>query len=267
MTTTPTPTSTPELGLADAAASTPADRNRAVDLYRAAAMVVVALGHWAGMVAVIDDGELTGGNLLDVAPDYGWLTWIGQVMPLFFFVGGFASATSLLAAERKGVRPVDWVATRLRRMMAPAVVLAAVWAAVIAVGSTFGAFGLVALAAGGAAIPLWFLANYTIDTTIAPLTFRWFRARPAALVGGLSALFLLAESANLAGIPVLPQLNWVIGWLGFQVAGFAWQQGRLPTGRRLTACAGALWVAAIVATTLGPWPAVMWLFAMKRGGA
>lgn len=256
-TSTSIPSAAPTIRLADAAANTPADRNRAVDLYRAVAMVVVALGHWAGMVAVMDDGELTGGNLLDFAPEYGWITWIGQVMPLFFFVGGYASAVSLLAAERKGVRAVDWVATRLRRMMAPAVVLAGVWAAVIVVGSAFGAFGIVTLAAGGAAIPLWFLANYTIDTTIAPLTFRWFRERPATLIGGLSALFLVAEAANLAGIPVLPQLNWVIGWLGFQIAGFAWQQGRLPTGRRLVACAGALWVVAVVATTVGPWPAVM----------
>jgi hypothetical protein len=251
------PTAGPTVRLAEAAANTPDDRNRAVDFFRASAMVVVALGHWAGMVAVMERGELTGGNLLDFAPEYGWITWIGQVMPLFFFVGGYASAASLLAAERNGVGPLDWVATRLRRMMAPAVALALVWAAVIVIGSAIGAFGLVTLAAGGAAIPLWFLANYTIDTTIAPLTFRWFRERPAVLIGGLAALFLVAEAANLAGLPMLPQLNWVIGWLGFQIAGFAWQQGRLPTGRTLVACAGLLWVAAVVATTIGPWPPVM----------
>lgn len=245
------------VGVADLAAGTPPGRNRAVDLYRAAAMVVVALGHWAGMVVVMDGDELVAGNLLDVAPEYGWITWIGQVMPLFFFVGGYASATSLLSAERKGIRPTDWVLTRLRRMVAPAVVLAAVWAAAIAVGAAVGSFGLVALAAGGAAIPLWFLANYTIDTTIAPLTFRWFRERPLVLVGGLAGAFAVAEAANLAGVPMVPQLNWVIGWLGFQIAGFAWQQGRLPTGRRLVACAAGLWGAAVVATTVGPWPAVM----------
>jgi hypothetical protein len=234
------------------AAATPAGRNRAVDFYRAAAMIVVALGHWAGMVAVSDGDEVVGGNLLD-----GWITWIGQVMPLFFFVGGFASAVSLTSAERRGVRSVDWVATRLRRMVTPAIALAAVWAVALVVGGSLGAFGIVALAAGGAAIPLWFLANYTIDTTIAPWTFRWFRERPVALVGGLAGAFAVAEAANLAGIPVLPQLNWVIGWLGFQIAGFAWQQGRLPTGRSLVAWAGVLWAAAIAATTLGPWPSVM----------
>src|SRR3712207_7139954 len=50
-----------------------------------------------------------------------------------------------------------------------------------------------------------------------------------------------------AGIPVVPQANWVIGWLGFQVAGFAWHEGRLPTGRALTALAASCWVLVVAA--------------------
>ncbi len=252
MTTTAMPTAA-----ADLAALTPTDRNRAVDLYRAAAMAVVAVGHWLGMVAVLDDGELTGGNLLDFSPGYGWITWIGQVMPLFFFVGGFASATSLRSAERKGVAPADWVATRLRRMVTPAAALACFWAVALLVAAALGGWGVVAFGAAAAAIPLWFLANYTIDTALAPCTFRWFRARPLLLVGGLVVVFACAEAARFAGIPVVPQINWVIGWLGFQVAGFAWQAGRLPTGRALAATAATFWILAIAAVQLGPWPAVM----------
>jgi hypothetical protein len=249
-------TTAPSLA-ATAAAHTPADRNRAVDLYRAAAMAVVALGHWLGMVAVLDDGELVGGNLLDFAPEYGWITWIGQVMPLFFFVGGFASATSLRSAERKGTSPADWIATRLRRMATPAAVLAGFWAVAMVIAATAGGFGIAAVGAAGAAIPLWFLANYTIDTALAPFTFRWFRSHPVRLVGGLVTLFVIAEAARFAGIPMVPQLNWIIGWLGFQVAGFAWQDGRLPTGRALAALAATFWALALLAVNVGPWPAVM----------
>ncbi len=253
-TTSPAPT---RVSAASAAAATPTDRNRAVDFYRAAAMGVVAIGHWLGMVAVLDQGELVGGNLLDFSPEYGWITWIGQVMPLFFFVGGFASATSLRSAERKGVRPADWVATRLHRMVTPAVALAAFWGVALLLGGAMGGFGVVAAGAVGAAIPLWFLANYTIDTALAPFTFRWFRARPRLLIGGLVTAFLVAETASFAGIPMVPQLNWVIGWLGFQIAGFAWHEGRLPTGRALMALASAFWVLALAAVNIGPWPAVM----------
>jgi hypothetical protein len=242
---------------AELAAHTPIDRNRAVDLYRAAAMIVVAVGHWLGMVAVVDDGELVGGNLLDFSPEYGWITWIGQVMPLFFFVGGFASATSLRSAERKGIPPADWIATRLRRMVTPAAVLAGFWLTALCLAAPLGGVGLATVGAAGAAIPLWFLANYTIDTALAPFTFRWFRARPLSLVGALVALFAVAEAARFAGIPMVPQISWVVGWLGFQVAGFAWQDGRLPTGRALAATAAAFWALAVAAVTLGPWPAVM----------
>jgi hypothetical protein len=239
------------------AARTPTDRNRAVDLYRAVAMGVVAVGHWLGMVVVLEGGELDGGNLLDFSPEYWWVTWIGQVMPLFFFVGGFASATSLRSSEAKGVRPADWVATRLHRMVTPAAALAGFWAGALAVGAATGAFGIVALGAAAAAIPLWFLANYTIDTALAPFTFRWFRSRPWVLVGSLAGAFVLAEAARFAGVPMVPQVNWVIGWLGFQIAGFAWQDGRLPAGRALAALAAGCWVLTIAAVGLGPWPATM----------
>ena len=249
---------TTPLAAADLAAATRADRNRAVDFYRAVAMCVVAVGHWLGMVVVLDaDGDLVGGNLLDFSPGYGWITWIGQVMPLFFFVGGFASATSLRSAERRGTSDADWIATRLHRMVTPAVALATVWAVVLVAGHAIGLGGIVAAGAYGAAIPLWFLANYTIDTALAPFTFRWFRRRPSTLVAALVGVFAVAEAANLAGIPALPQVNWVIGWLGFQVAGFAWEAGRLPSGRALVATAVTCWVAALAAVTFGPWPAVM----------
>ena len=247
----------PHLSPSEVARLTPVARNRAVDLYRALAMIVVAIGHWLGMVVVLRDGELVGGNLLDFSPEYGWITWIGQVMPLFFFVGGFASAASLASAEQRGMRPADWVVTRLHRMVTPAAALGGFWVAGLAIAALLGGFGVAALAAAGAAIPLWFLANYTIDTALAPYTFRWFRERPAVLVSGLVALFVLGEVASFANVPVLGQLNWVVGWLGFQVAGFAWQQGRLPTGRRLAALAASAWVAAVVAVHLGPWPTVM----------
>lgn len=252
----PTPADT-RPSTAELASQTPSGRNRAVDFYRAAAMGVVALGHWLGTVVVLRHGKLDGGNLLDFAPEYGWATWIGQVMPLFFFVGGFASATSLRSAERRGVRPADWIATRLRRMVAPAAALAAFWAVAIAVGAAAGGAGIATLAAAGAAIPLWFLANYTIDTALAPFTFRWFRARPIGFSALLLGGFALAEAARFAHVPMVPQLNWVIGWLGFQVAGFAWQDGLLPTGRKLAALAAAFWALAVAAVTLGPWPAVM----------
>ena len=194
-------------------------------------MVVVAIGHWLGMVVVLDHGELDGGNLLDFSPEYGWITWIGQVMPLFFFVGGFASATSLRSAERKGVRPADWIATRLHRMVTPAAALAGFWAVALVLGAAVGGFGVVAL---GGRPPPPSRCGSSPTTRSTPPSPRSPSAGSGRDPGGWwrasLVLFALAEAARFAGIPVVPQVNWVIGWLGFQVAGFAWQDGRLPDG-------------------------------------
>ena len=101
------------------ASQTKSDRNRAVDFYRVVAMLAVAVGHWLAMVAISRDGELVSGNALEFIPSLGWSTWILQVMPLFFVVGGFSSAMSLDAHNRSGGNAQDWIAARLRRMLPP----------------------------------------------------------------------------------------------------------------------------------------------------
>ena len=68
-------------------------------------MLAVAFGHWLVIAVAADpDGGIVARNALEVAPQLGWLTWIFQVMPLFFVVGGFSSAMSLHAHWRRGGR-------------------------------------------------------------------------------------------------------------------------------------------------------------------
>jgi len=256
-----TPTSAPSL--TDMAGAAKADRNRAIDFYRAIAMLAVAVGHWMAMNIAIDaSGDLIAGNALEAAPGMAIMTWLFQVMPLFFVVGGFASAMSLDSFFRASdadaePRAHDWVIARMRRMLAPAVALASAWAAIIAAGFALGQGDLVAVGATAAAIPLWFLANYTIDTAIAPYVLPRFRSHPVALPAAGVTLFCLLEAARFAQIPYLPHLNWILGWLLFQIAGFAWRDGLLPTGKAMLATASGFWIAAITAVTVGPWPVSM----------
>ena len=271
-TTTP-PSTTPVAttaapSLSDLAARAKTDRNRAVDLYRVVAMAAVAIGHWIAMaISVNADGSLEGGNALSADPSLSWISWILQVMPLFFVVGGFSSAMSLDAHAASGSRddgrsdrPQDWIYARLRRMVTPTAVLAASWIILIAGGYLTGMGAIVAAGATAAAIPLWFLSNYTIDTAIAPSVLPAFRRNPALVAGGGIALYLTLEALRIldvAGLHHLSYLNWVLGWLLFQVAGFAWRDRMLPTGRRMLGLAGAFWAAAIAAVTVGPYPVSM----------
>jgi hypothetical protein len=251
--------------LSDMAAAAKPDRNRAVDFYRAVAMMAVALGHWAAIVIGLDaSGEVFGGNALEYNSDLSWMSWIFQVMPLFFVVGGFSSAMSLDSHNTNGGRAQDWVVARLRRMTAPAVVLAGTWLAIIAAGFAIGQGGLVAIGAVAAAIPLWFLSNYAIDTALAPYVLPAFRRSPKLVMAGGLGVYLALEALRfveiggpLGVITHLHHLNWVLGWLIFQVVGFAWRDGMLPTGPKLAAAAAVLWGAAIAGVTVGPYPMAM----------
>lgn len=238
-------------------------RNRAIDFYRALAMVAVAGGHWLAISLHTDaGGSLHAGNALDLAPQFAPISWLLQVMPLFFVVGGFASAASLDAHYRTpNVGAADWVAARLRRLFAPVTLLAAFWLAVVGAAAVAGAAGLALLAAGAAAIPLWFIANYTIDTAIAPRTLPLFRSRPAVFtvvlvtaIAGLEAL-RFAELGRMSDL--LPQVNWVLGWLGFQVAGFAWKDGLIRPGAALTAVGAVFLGLATILVVHGPYPVSM----------
>src|SRR6056300_1535475 len=68
------------------AAQTPAERNRYVDFLRAVSILIVVVGHWLIATAHYVDGNLTPGHLLKSEPGTQWLTWIFQVMPIFFIV-------------------------------------------------------------------------------------------------------------------------------------------------------------------------------------
>lgn len=254
--------------LSQLAAGAKADRNRAVDAYRAAAMGAVALGHWMAIAIGTDgEGRLIVGNALSSRPSLGWMTWLLQVMPLFFVVGGFSSAMSLDSHLARRGRSEDWVVARLRRMVGPAMVLATTWLSLLAgavlLSATTGAelTGFVAAGAVGAAIPLWFLANYTIDTAIAPYLLPLFRRSPRLVIGLGVGTFLALEATRLAdlggALHYLHYGNWVLGWLLFQVLGFAWRDGLLPAGRRLVPAAAGLWGVTLAAVAIGPWPTAM----------
>lgn len=101
----------------DMAAKTPPERNRYVDFLRAVSILVVIVGHWLIATAWYVDGQLTPGHLLKSHPQHQWLTWLFQVMPIFFIVGGYSNAVSLDSARRKGQGYAEWLVARLHRLV------------------------------------------------------------------------------------------------------------------------------------------------------
>jgi hypothetical protein len=98
-----TSTTVPGASAASLAAATPPGRDRYVDLLRVASLGVVIAGHWLMAVPVVGaDGGTRVTNVLALVPRLQPITWLLQVMPVFFLVGGFAHATALASIRRRG---------------------------------------------------------------------------------------------------------------------------------------------------------------------
>ena len=110
------------------AESTPSDRNRYVDFLRAASILVVVLGHWLMAAPQMVGDGVAFNHLLSTTEWTHYLTWVLQVMPLFFLVGGYANAASWRSARLRGEPYAAWLRARLRRLVLPVLPLLAVWA-------------------------------------------------------------------------------------------------------------------------------------------
>ena len=190
------------VGIGDLAAATPASRERYVDFLRALSILVVVVGHWTIALIFWDDGVIRSTSAIGKAPGLWLATWLFQVMPVFFFVGGYANYVAYQSAGRRGDSARSFIGGRVRRLLVPSLVLVAVWAVMqVALhltdtgASTGPRIADLVLLRGirppGQTIPfgpLWFLAVYLVVVCISPLTvalhrrFRWWV--PAVMVAG-----------------------------------------------------------------------------------
>ncbi len=236
----------------DLAAATPSTRDRYVDFLRVASLMVVMLGHWLMAVVVWADGRLHTANVLETTPSARWLTWIFQVMPVFFIVGGFSNSASLAAARRKGVTYGTWLGSRLRRLVRPVLAFAAVWTAAAAVMVATGVDPK-GLRAGSIAQPLWFLAVYVVVVALAPAMVALHARWGWGSVVGLGSAVLAVDVARWGyGVPMVGWLNLGLVWLFVHQLGVAWRAGSAATwsrSRRVAVLAAAAGMGTLVVLT------------------
>ncbi len=235
---------------------TPETRNRYVDLLRALSILAVVLGHWLISAPYLDDGVPAYSHLLDLAPWSRWLTWLFQVMPVFFFVGGYSNAVGWRSARRKGLGYGAWFDARMRRLLTPVLPLVLMWTVMVAVAHSNGVGPtMVRIGSQVALVPVWFLAVYLLVVALVPLTHAaWERWGMLSVVVPVVGAGLVDVAFFAAGLHKLGWVNYLFVWLAVHQLGYAWLEGRV-TG----ASTGALWLAlgvlALVGLThLGPYP-------------
>ncbi len=218
---------------------------------------MVVFGHWFIGVIWWRGGKIGTVSAIGLT---GWLwiaTWFLQVIPLFFFVGGFANYVGYQSFRRQGRSTGAFLWSRAVRLLKPSAIFVGVWVVIeiilhlMDVGGT----GLLrGVRPPGATVPfgpLWFLAVYFVVVMASPLTL-WLHRRfdvavPIALAIGAVAVDVVRFGANVEWIG---QAN---VWLVFLVPhelGYFYADGRLARlPRRVFVAMAVVGIATMMALT------------------
>jgi len=228
----------------------PAGRDRFIDLLRVVGVTAVVLGHWAVFVVFWEGDTIRGINALSVIPAIRPVTWVLQVMPLMFFIGGFSNARSL---RLSGGSARSFLSNRMVRLLWPTAVFIAVWLVLglIQAVANLPEPDLLRRAADVAALPFWFLGIYLVAVGLAPITvrlherYRWWV--PGVLAAGALGIDILGRGHGLGD---LGAVNYLFVWLLAHQAGYFYADGTLQAlGRRgavLMSVAGLAGMAALI---------------------
>lgn len=246
--------------------ATPVTRDRWVDALRVGSLLVVVVAHWL-MGALTADGRVS-----NALVELTWLqpvTWLLQVMPLFFLVGGVAHMHSLESADRvagtAAGRYAAFVRARSGRLLRPTLAFVVVW---VVASLVLRAAGLLSGVDGESPNPLvpaalvlstqllWFVGIYLGVAALAPAMRAWHRRH------GLVAVFVLVVAAcvvdlvRFTGVGLVGSLNFALVWLALHQLGFCWKDGLL-TRRVATGMVVGGFAALVLAVTVGPYPVSM----------
>ncbi len=247
--------------LAELAAQTPASRDRYVDFLRAFSITVVVIGHWISTVVLLGDNGIKVYNAVGAIPGTWVTTWVLQVMPLFFFVGGFSNLVSLDAFKRRGEPVSAFLRTRAVRLLKPTSIFLGVWFFIfILLTLVFKVETQVAKASILVLGPLWFLSVYLIVTFVAPLMRELHRRYRVWILVILIVLTILVDILHFwVKIPAVRWANIAFVWFFVHQLGFFYADGsltRAPKRAHIAMTLGSLGCL-LVLTNIGVYPKSM----------
>ena len=233
-------------------------RNRYADLLRVLAIGGVIYGHWLLVSFTYTHGRLRGVDALRYVFWGRWVTWVFQVLPVFFLVGGYVNAQSWSAHQAAGETWTQWTRDRVLRLLWPT----AVYVIIAVLGVTIArAAGVPAAEVGQAgwlvALHLWFLPIYIALIALSRVMLaahrRWGLAVPAVMAVAAALVNLIVADAHLR---VIGHLNYLLVWGSIHQWGFAWQDQSLTSSRwrpwALAAGGGAILAGLLAARAFSP---------------
>ncbi|MER7199173.1 hypothetical protein CG723_04550 [Streptomyces sp. CB01635] len=218
-------------------AKTPAHRDRAIDGLRALALLAVPMGHWLlGGFSLDGQGALHNTSPLSSFGFLAPISWVLQMLGIFFLVGGYASVLSYRRTLEAGGSMSVWLRGRLARLGRPVLGVTAVCAALIPALYALGVPEKT-LHTGSTLViqPLWFVGVYTVITALTPYCVRAARKlgawAAAPLLGSVAVIDFLRYGPHADAMPSwLSLLNLLPGWMFAYQLGVCWGEKRI--GRR-----------------------------------
>ena len=235
---------------AEVEASTPATRDRAIDIIRIVSLVGVVVGHTIMATSTLRDGVFIWNNLLTASPVFQALTWVFQVMPLFFFAGVAACIDSWTPATSWG----NWMMRRCTRLYRPVFYYLAFWWVALALLSTVLPEHVYEPVAGISIQLLWFLGAYVLVLAAVPLlAVITTTGRLVAAVVGTYAFIAVVDAIriNVHALSALGYLN-MVAWLIPGMFGVAYRR-RLLAGRAALTLGVVMLVVNVALLVLGPY--------------
>lgn len=230
-------------------------RDGFVDFVRAASLVVVVVWHWAFTILRWGPDGPSATNPLGFTSGLWIVTWVAQVMPLFFFAGGCANMAAFAKKRTTGQSIWTFVSNRLKDLLAPAFVLIALWWLILIVVGALVELSWLKNTVILILSPLWFAFSYAIIVLLYPL-FYSLHLRFSYLVpvwlAGLTALVDIARFTH--KIPYVGWLNMVIVWGLAHQLGFFYEDLKKAPRRthQAMALAGTFFLVALVWSRMYP---------------
>ncbi len=208
-------------------------RDRVLDAIKALALLVVIVGH---SLAWHVGSAGTAVNVLEQAHHLIPLTWVFQVLPLFFAAGAVSNAASLARHGRR-----EYLRARGARLLTPVAVYATFWTVLLL---PFGGSPTVVGAGKFLSQLLWFAGVYLLVAAAAVFTSRWV-ARPWLTHGLWLAAIAAVDAVRTTDYAAWGWLNMLLvwGWLhqfGYSLPQMRTRRWAVPAGLGMIAAAVGL---------------------------
>ncbi len=227
------------------------NRDTGIDFVRALCVLGVVLLH-SIMVGVT---VTTSGPVFENASEgTAWVTplsWVFQVMPLFFVIAGFSGSLAYTRLRARGGTTVEFVAGRIHRLLLPAAFVIGFVGVALAVLERVGVpDDLISVAGFRYGQPLWFLGVFLFCQALLPAMVAAHHRAPLATIGALAGAAVSVDAVRaITGIDGLGFINLLFVWMTLQQLGFFLADGRLDAlSRRVRALAAAGAGAALILT-------------------